>query len=97
MILGFRFQEGLTVGKRNLVVVRMDFRKSEKAVAVSTVIDEGRLKRGFNPRYLGKVDIAADLLLCSDSKSNSSIRFPRTTTTRVSSSWEASISILSAM
>src|SRR5690606_7773742 len=32
--------------------------------------------------------------LFSDSKSNSSMRLPRTTTTRVSSGWEASMSIL---
>src|SRR5262249_37796467 len=33
-------------------------------------------------------------LRLADSKSNSSTRFPRTTTTRVSSGWVASISIL---
>ncbi|CUX22301.1 membrane hypothetical protein [Agrobacterium deltaense Zutra 3/1] len=63
MILGFRFQEGLTVGERNLIIVRMDFRKSEKAVAVSTVIHEGRLKGRLNAGDLGKIDIAADLFL----------------------------------
>ncbi|MNT01823.1 hypothetical protein D3C72_1363070 [compost metagenome] len=61
MILGFRLQESLTVGKRDLVIIRMDFRESEKAVTVSTVIDEGRLKGGLNASDLGKIDIAADL------------------------------------
>src|SRR5579863_5678620 len=36
-------------------------------------------------------------LLLADSKSNSSTRFPRRTTTRVSSGWEASMIILLAM
>src|SRR6478609_3222422 len=36
-------------------------------------------------------------LLLADSKSNSSTRLPRSTTTRVSSGWEASMIILLAM
>src|SRR3974390_3011534 len=36
-------------------------------------------------------------LRLADSKSNSSTRFPRTTTTRVSSGWVASMSILLAL
>ena len=42
----------LPVGDRNLVVVGMDFRKREEAVAVAAVIDEGRLQRRLDPRDL---------------------------------------------
>ena len=63
MILGFRFQQGLTISERDLVIIRMDFRESEKAVTVSTVIHEGRLEGGLNAGDLGKVNIAADLFL----------------------------------
>ncbi|MND53879.1 hypothetical protein D3C80_449280 [compost metagenome] len=41
----------------------MDFRKGQESVTVTAVIDEGRLKRGFDARYLGEVNIAPDLLL----------------------------------
>jgi hypothetical protein len=40
----------------------VDFREGEEAVPVPAVIDEGRLKRRFDPRDLGEVDIALDLL-----------------------------------
>ncbi len=53
--------QGLPVGDRNLVIVRMDFGKRQEAVAVAAVLDEGRLQRGFDPRYLGEIDIAAKL------------------------------------
>jgi hypothetical protein len=54
--------QGLPVGDRDLVVVRMNFAEGEKAVAVAAIFDEGRLKRGLYPRDLGEVDIAAQLL-----------------------------------
>ena len=38
-----RLDQRLTVGDRDLVVVRMDFAESEKAVAVAAVFDEGGL------------------------------------------------------
>lgn len=38
-----RLDQRLTVGDRDLVVVRMNFAESEKAVAVATVFDEGGL------------------------------------------------------
>ena len=62
---GVLFEERLPVGDRNLVIVRMDFGKSQEAVAIAAVIDEGRLQRGFDPRDLGKIDIAAKLSLGS--------------------------------
>ena len=51
----------LPVGDRDLVIVRMDFGERQEAVAVAAVLDEGRLQRGFDPRYLGEIDIAAKL------------------------------------
>ena len=57
-----RLDQRLTVGDRDLVIVRMDFAESEKAVAVATVFDEGGLQRRFDARDLGEIDIAAELL-----------------------------------
>jgi hypothetical protein len=52
----------LTVGDRDLVIVRMDFAEGQKTVAVAAIFDEGRLQRWFYARDLGEVDIAAQLL-----------------------------------
>ena len=51
----------LPVGDRDLVIVRMDFGKRQEAVAVAAILDERRLQRRFDPRYLGEIDIAAKL------------------------------------
>ena len=40
----FLRDEGLPVGDRDLVVVRMNFRKRQEAVAIAAVVDEGRLQ-----------------------------------------------------
>ena len=40
----------LPVGDRDLVIVRMDFRKGEEAVTVSAIVDERRLQRRFDAR-----------------------------------------------
>jgi hypothetical protein len=40
----FLRDQGLPVGDRDLVVVRMNFRKRQKAVTVAAVVDEGRLQ-----------------------------------------------------
>jgi hypothetical protein len=57
----FLRDQRLPVGDRDLIVVGMDFGKSQKAMAVATVIDEGRLQRGLNARDFGKVDVTAQL------------------------------------
>ena len=44
MRAAFFLDQGLTVGDRDLIIVRMDFGEGEKAVPVAAVIDEGRLK-----------------------------------------------------
>jgi hypothetical protein len=56
------FDQRLTVGDRDLVIVRMDFAKGEEAVAVAAIFDKGGLQRGFDARDLGEIDIAAKLL-----------------------------------
>ena len=54
-----RFNQRLTVGDGNLVIVRMNFAEGEEAVAVAAVVDEGRLERGLHAGDLGEIDIAA--------------------------------------
>ena len=55
------FQQRYAVGNRDLVVIRVDFRKGQKAMAVSAIIHEGRLQRRLDPRYLCEVDIPRKL------------------------------------
>ena len=43
-VLGLLPQQGLAVGLRDLIVIGMDFREGQEAVAVTAVIDERRLK-----------------------------------------------------
>jgi len=52
----------LTVGDRDLIVVRVDFAERQEAVAVAAIFDERRLQRRFYARNLGEIDIAAELL-----------------------------------
>ncbi len=39
----------------------MDFAEGEEAVPVTAEVDERRLQRGFDPGYLGEIDIAFNL------------------------------------
>jgi hypothetical protein len=55
------FDQGLTVGDRNLIIVGMDFAEGQKAMAVAAILDEGRLQRRLYARDLGEVDIATQL------------------------------------
>ena len=59
------FDQRLTVGDRNLIIVRVDFAEGEKAVAVAAVLDEGGLQRRFYARDLGEIDVAAQLFALS--------------------------------
>ena len=52
-MLGFLAQQGFAIRLRDLIIIGMDFAESEKAVAVTAVVDERRLKRRFDPRNLG--------------------------------------------
>ena len=56
-------QQLLAIGDRDLVVVRMDFREGQEAVAIATVLDERRLERRLDAHHLGEVDVALELLL----------------------------------
>jgi hypothetical protein len=51
----------LPIGDRNLIIVRMDFRECQEAMAVAAVIDECRLKGRLNARYLRQIDVATKL------------------------------------
>src|SRR5215831_18627563 len=51
----------LPMGDWNLVVVRMDFAECQETMAVAAVVDERRLQRRLDPRYLSKVDVASQL------------------------------------
>ena len=59
----FLGDQGRAVGGGDLVIIRVDFREGQKAVAVSAVIHKGRLQRGFDPRDLGQIDVARNLAL----------------------------------
>src|SRR5690606_21385196 len=63
LLVGLGLHQRLPVGERDLIVVGMDFRKGEEAVPIAAVIDERGLQRGFDPRHLCQVNVAADLLL----------------------------------
>ncbi|WP_461353969.1 hypothetical protein [Bradyrhizobium sp. USDA 4454] len=51
----------LTVGDRDLVVIRMDFAEGQEAVTVAAILDEGSLQRRLDARNLGEVNVAAQL------------------------------------
>ena len=52
----------LTVGHRDLIVVRVDFTEGEEAVAVAAVFNERGLERGLHACDLGEIDVTAKLL-----------------------------------
>src|SRR5260221_4688334 len=56
------FDQRLTVGDGDLVIVGMDFAEGEEAVAIAAIFDKGCLQRRLYPRDLGEVDIAAQLV-----------------------------------
>jgi hypothetical protein len=58
----FGLDQGLTIGDRDLIVIRVNFAESEEAVAVAAILDEGGLQGWLNPRDLREVDITAQLL-----------------------------------
>ena len=58
-------EASLAVGDRYLVVVGMDFREGEEAMAVAAILHEGRLQRRLDARHLGKIDISLELFVLS--------------------------------
>ena len=63
MLLGLILQQSAAIRDRDLVIIRMNFREREKAVAVSAVIDERRLEGGFDAGDFREINIAAKRLL----------------------------------
>src|SRR5947209_19537941 len=57
----FLRDQRLPVRDRNLIVVGMDFRERQEAVAIAAVVDEGGLERRLYARDLGEIDVAAQL------------------------------------
>ena len=55
------FDQRLTVGDRNLIIVGMDFAEGQKAVTVAAVFDEGSLQRRLYARDLGEIDVSTQL------------------------------------
>ncbi|MCP2151572.1 hypothetical protein [Bradyrhizobium elkanii] len=55
------FDQRLTVGDRDLVVVGMDFAEGQEAVPVAAILDEGGLQRRLYARNLGEINVAAQL------------------------------------
>jgi hypothetical protein len=55
------FDQRLTVGDRDLIIVGMDFAKGQEAMAVAAIFDEGRLQRRLYARDLGEIDVSAKL------------------------------------
>jgi hypothetical protein len=55
------FDQRLTVGDRDLIVVGMDFAEGQEAVPVAAILNEGSLQRRFYARDLGEVNVAAQL------------------------------------
>ena len=62
LFLGLHFQQPFPVGDRDLVIIGVDFAEGEEAVPVAAIFDERGLQAGLDPDYLGKIDIAFDLL-----------------------------------
>jgi hypothetical protein len=56
------FNQRLTVGDRNLVIIWMDFAEGQEAVAIAAIFDERGLQRRLYACDLGEIDIAAQLL-----------------------------------
>ena len=61
-VLGFLAQESLAVLLRDLIIVGVDFREGQEAMAVAAIIDESGLQRRLDARHLGKIDISFELL-----------------------------------
>ncbi|WP_374652420.1 hypothetical protein, partial [Rhizorhabdus sp.] len=71
LFLGFGFLEilahqGFAVGDRDAVIVRMDFTEGQETVAIAAIFNEGSLQRGFDPGYLGEIDIAFERVPAGD-------------------------------
>ncbi len=59
----FFFDELFAIFERDLVVVGVDFREGQKAMAIAAIIHEGRLKRRFYAGNFCKIYVSGDLPL----------------------------------
>ena len=55
----FLFDQGLPIGDRDLIVIRVNFAEGEEAVAIAAVIDESGLQRRLDARHFRQIDIAS--------------------------------------
>jgi hypothetical protein len=55
------FDQRLTVGDGDLIVVGMNFAERQKAVAIAAILDERRLQRRLHACDFGEIDVAAQL------------------------------------
>ena len=58
---GFLFHHRFADGNRNLVIIRVNFREGQKAMAVSAVVYESGLQRGLDTSDFCEIDISAEL------------------------------------
>ena len=59
----FLGDQRLPIRNGDLVIVRVNFREGEKAVAIAAIVHESSLKRRFNPCHLGQIDVPSKLSL----------------------------------
>ena len=64
-MLGFFAEQRVAILFGDLIIIGVDFAEGQEAMAIAAVIDKRRLKRRFNPCYLGEIDIAFELLTLS--------------------------------
>ena len=60
----FGLEQRHAVGEGDLVVVGVDFREGEEAMAVAAILHEGRLQRRLDARHLGEIDVTLQLPAC---------------------------------
>ena len=56
---GFLLEERLSIGDRDLVIIRVNLGEGQKTMAISAIVDESGLERGLYAGDLGKIDIPA--------------------------------------
>ena len=57
----FSFKQGEFIFMRNLVIIRMNFTKGQKAVPITAIFNKGGLKRGFYAGDAGEINITSYL------------------------------------
>jgi hypothetical protein len=60
-VLGFFAQQSFAIFFGDLIIIRVDFTKRQKAVTIPAIIDKSRLKRRLYSGNFGEIDIAFEL------------------------------------